>query len=369
MKLHFKKSLLLVLPLVLLSSCASSDEDAPTITTFETDKENYVLNSKVNFNIDVQDNITSSDDLVIAINITLPDGTNETISETNYRVTQEGSYKAVLTVTDESQNTANSNEISFNVIDLYSGWSNNESNYFNNLFGVDLPRTDLFNNNYDVYQIFDFNSQAAPGVRFEFSTYDENLLDEFISTIAYDDFVENTYEEVFQNYMTDGLTYLKAYEKNLDGNTYLMVMPYVYQNVLNINFQLFDHTIGNSWDTEFINTVISPDFQENILPLEITKNTENVVTYFTDYNWYFEGATMRGYLRGIIYNLDQSDITTYITSLIDYGYTEGTLNDFLTNGSVMLVYANEEAVGYALITISSALSAEIPFYYFEIMCG
>ena len=61
---------------------------------------------------------------------------------------------------------------------------------------------------------------------------------------------------------------------------------------------------------------------------------------------------MRGYLRGIIYNLDQSDITTYITSLINYGYTEGTLNDFLTNGSVMLVYANEEAVGYALITIS-----------------
>lgn len=213
MKLHFKKSLLLVLPLVLLSSCASSDEDAPTITTFETDKENYVLNSKVNFNIDVQDNITSSDDLVIAINITLPDGTNETISETNYRVTQEGSYKAVLTVTDKSQNTANSNEISFNVIDLYSGWSDNESNYFNNLFGVDLPRTNLFNNNYDVYQIFDFNSQAAPGVRFEFSTYDKNLLDEYISTIAYDDFVENTYEEVFQNYMTDGLTYLKAYEK------------------------------------------------------------------------------------------------------------------------------------------------------------
>ena len=189
MKLHFKKSLLLVLPLVLLSSCASSDEDAPTIITFETDKENYVLNSKVNFNIDVQDNITSSDDLVIAINITLPDGTNETISETNYRVTQEGSYKAVLTVTDESQNTANSNEISFNVIDLYSGWSDNESNYFNNLFGVDLPRTDLFNNNYDVYQIFDFNSQAAPGVRFEFSSYDESLLDEYISTIGYDDFV------------------------------------------------------------------------------------------------------------------------------------------------------------------------------------
>lgn len=78
---------------------------------------------------------------------------------------------------------------------------------------------------------------------------------------------------------------------------------------------------------------------------------------------------MRGYLRGIIYNLDQSDITTYITSLINYGYTEGTLNDFLTSGSVMLVYANEEAVGYALITISSVLSAEIPFYYFEIMCG
>ena len=271
MKLHFKKSLLLVLPLVLLSSCASSDEDAPTITTFETDKENYVLDSKVNFNIDVQDNITSSDDLVIAINITLPDGTNETISETNYRVTQEGSYKAVLTVTDESQNTANSNEISFNVIDLYSGWSDNESNYFNNLFGVDLPRTDLFNNNYDVYQIFDFNSQAAPGVRFEFSSYDERLLDEYMSTIGYDDFVENKYEEVFQSYMTDGLTYLKAYEKNLDGNTYLMVMPYVYQNVLNINFQLFDHTIGNSWDTEFINTVISPDFQENIYHLKLLK--------------------------------------------------------------------------------------------------
>lgn len=369
MKLNKNKNILLLLPLVMLSSCGSSDTTVPIVNSFGVEKETYQLNSNVEFNIDAQDNITSSENLAYSIEITLPDNTTTTISEKTYRVTQEGNYKASLTVTDEAGNASGAKEINFSVIDLYSGWSDNEANYFNVLFGIDLPRTNLFNDNYDVYQIFDFNYQSAPGVRFEFTSFDQNLLDEYVSSITADDYNENIYEEVFQKYMTSELSYIKVYEKNLGANTYLMVMPYVIENTLNINFQLFDHVIGDSWDEDFINTVINPDFQDSILPLEITANQDEIVTYFTDYNWYFEGASMKGYLRGILYNLDQSDIVNYINTLLDFGYENSTQTDFLTTGTIGLVYANEQAQGRSLITISSAIDAEIPFYYMEVMCA
>ena len=77
--------------------------------------------------------------------------------------------------------------------------------------------------------------------------------------------------------MTPELTYVKAYSLHLNGDRYLMAMPYINQGALNINFQIFNYSITNTWNTEFVNTVISEVFQPLVPELAINKdNTEEI---------------------------------------------------------------------------------------------
>ena len=137
------------------------------------------------------------ENLTISLTLTLPDESVETLNATSFTPEVEGEYKVSLTTSDEALNTITSEEITFKVVDLYKSWSNNEREYYATIFGESLPSSDLFNDNYDVYQIQDFNGQPASGVRFEFSSYEESLLEGYYENLKIAGYTENTYEEIY----------------------------------------------------------------------------------------------------------------------------------------------------------------------------
>ena len=375
--MKLKKLVFLPLSLLLITSCGepnpyADDHTPPTINSFSTDSDVYTTDSKVTFIYDVEDDFLDKNLINVSFAITLPSGEIVSTIEDTYVVKEVGKYSVTLTAGDANENIRLSSPVTFTVVDIYSGWSNSEANYFNNLFGVDLPHSELFDNNYDVYQIQDFNYQAAKGVRFQFSSFDQELLEEYVSILSQAGYEENIYEEAYQIAMTPELTYVKAYSLHLNGDRYLMAMPYINQGALNINFQIFNYSITNTWNTEFVNTVISEVFQPLVPELAINKDNTEAVAYLTDYNWYFEGATMQGYLRAVLFNVEKEDIINYMNQLIELGYGEGSIEEFETTGGTLLVGPNEEALGYSLMSFgdyTTGSDSELPFFYIEIMCS
>ena len=371
MKLNFKKYLILPIALTFVTSCEPSDLTPPTISSFSTDKEAYALGDTVNFLYEVNDDRSEKENLTISLTLTLPDESVETLNATSFTPEVEGQYKVSLSASDEALNTITSEEITFKVVDLYKSWSNNEREYYATIFGESLPSSDLFNDNYDVYQIQDFNGQPASGVRFEFSSYEESLLEGYYENLKIAGYTENTYEEIYQETMTPELTYVKVYDKSLGDNRHILIMPYIYENKLQINTQLFEYVLESTWNTDFVNSIISKEFQDCVLPLKIDETNKESIVYTTDYNWMFKGANMKGFLLSKIYNVNINDLTSYLDELVAYGYEyyETSLDTFINDGYATLIYANEAALGYSMLTIANYPDAEIPFSTIQILCS
>lgn len=371
MRINFKKFLILPIALTFVTSCEPSDITPPTISSFSTDKEVYALGDNVNFLYEVSDDRSEKEDLAISLTLTLPDESVETLSSTSFTPELEGEYKVSLSASDQALNVVTSEEITFKVVDLYKSWSNNEREYYATIFGESLPSSDLFNDNYDVYQIKDFNDQPADGVRFEFSSYEESLLEGYYENLKIAGYTENTYEEVYVKTLETEVSYVKVFDKSLGDNRHILIMPYIVEGALQITAQLYEYVLGPTWNTTFVNSVISEEFQDCVLPLKIDENNKDSIVYSTDYNWIFKGANMKGFLLTKIYNVDISDISTYLDELTTYGYAyyESSLDTFLNNGYATLVYSNEAALGYSMLSVASYLDAEIPFFTIQVVCS
>lgn len=347
------------------SSVAEADTTAPVITSVETEKTTYYTNEP--FSISVVASDDQSDNLTITYTLTDPDGEEVQASEGEVTLTKDGQYQIVVTVSDEAGNETDSDPLIVEAFDPYSHWTEEEESLMLESPGYIIPKGIDFKETTTVTQSVNV-SNTVLGVIIDNTGMTQDQIADYNEMLVREGYAQNIYETSYFASTILNSTDISVYDKNIENDDYALLQSYYYNDDYKIEARKVTYVMSHEWDEEFVNATLTEDYSALVPAFSFAENNEEGVIYLTDYNYIMESMGTIGAIQGKLFNVTIDEISSYLDTLTEFGYTDASLDDLINNETTMPMYMDMETYAMVMIQISSYLEADIPFYTIDIMC-
>lgn len=349
-----------------LASCGTTpDTIAPVFTSVTADSDTYYTNEPFRLNVEVQDDV--SENLSLSVMITAPSGAKSSSTIDAVTLKEDGIHKVSVTATDEAGNIATSETLSINAFDPYAHWSAEEMALMETSPGFIVPKSRFFSTTTTVSQSENMAGTIL-GVIIDNTGLNEEQIADYEALLIREGFISNEYELAYFGSTILDSTHISVFDKHTADTSYQRLQNYYYNGDYKIEARLANYVISHDWDETYVAGVITEAYVPLVPAFTFEDTNEEGILYLSDYNDIMSSMGTIGAIQGKIYHVTIDEISSYLDKLAELGYTDGSIDDLITNEMTMPMYMDPTTYAMVMIQISSYLDASLPFYTIDIMC-